>query len=516
MKTKRPLVSVLVLMAFLLAGIGLPGRVETASAGTRPNIVMLVLDDQDVTVSPFWDAMPIVRDRIRNQGLTFTNAFAPTPICCPARATLWTGLYGHNTGVLSNGGDYGGWQAFIRPLDANGNPTGVNNEERSLPVYLKNIGYRTAMVGKYLNGIETDPTHVPPGWTEYFGNADNLIYTGYGYTLNEYVEGGKRGLVSYGTAETDYSTDVFRKKAVEFLGRSAASPSAPIFLMLTPTAPHLPLPPAPRHRQKAAQWAGKLPHAPNYGEEDLSDKPSWLRLSGDARARIQSYADYEYPNRMGSLLAVDEMMDEIIRVLQSQGRLENTIFIVISDNGYNQGSHRLIHKMAPYEESIRVPLVISGPGVRRGQSAAMVTESDLAPTILQLSGVGVPAHMDGKSLLPLLASESGAAAHRQDLVAQYLGGSAANGIGPELPSYLYGVLGIDIPSYKAIRNHRYKYVKWYEGTVNEIELYDLSTDPYEMRNLASSPAGRLQYGALIKQMDTRLRELSVCSGQSCR
>ena len=187
----------------LLLAIG-----QAQAANAKPNIVFILLDDLDEIVSPYWDAMPATRQLVRQQGVRFSNAFAPTPICCPARSTILTGKYGHNTGVLTNGGDRGGWATFV----ANG------NEERTFAVWLQQAGYHTGHIGKYLNGIENDPTHIPPGWSEWYGAADNLFYLGYGYTLNE-----NGTLVKYGNAEADYSTYVVARKAVDFIERSGAT-----------------------------------------------------------------------------------------------------------------------------------------------------------------------------------------------------------------------------------------------------------------------------------------------------
>lgn len=485
--------------AFLAAGSA------AAAAGTRPNVVLILLDDQDATTSPYWQAMPRTRALLRDRGVEFTNAFSPTPICCPARATLLTGKLGHNTGILTNGGENGGWETFR----ANG------NEDRTLAVWLEAAGYRTALMGKYLNGIEAAPTYVPPGWTEWYGFADNASYFGYGYDINQ-----NGTLVSYGTAPEDYQTDVLTRLAVDFVARAESDDARPFFLYLAPTAPHLPIPPAPRHANHPFADA-VTPRRPNYQEADLADKPLWLRASGAIRAaNVALWNDTDYRNRMGSLYAVDDMIARLVAELAARGELANTWFLFTSDNGYNLGAHRLIHKMAPYEESIRVPLVIAGPGVplrlRGTQEARFALESDLAPTIADLAGVPVPSDVDGRSLAPIVRGTP-PASWRREVLLQYETGGAANGIGAELPPALFVLLGQEIPTYRALRTDRHLYVEWYdpERSANERELYDLRVDPYQLDNRLGTPLGRLLYRGVAEDLAARLDEVSRCSGASC-
>ena len=153
-----------------------------------PNIVMVLLDDLDAMTTPSWDAMPRTKALLADRGMTFTQAVAPTPICCAARASILAGQYGHNTGVLTNGGTQGGWKVF--------HDGGA--EQRTFPIALQDAGYRTMLVGKYMNGYD-DTTFIPPGWSEWYATADNVAYTGYGYTLNE-----NGALVQYGTDDDDY------------------------------------------------------------------------------------------------------------------------------------------------------------------------------------------------------------------------------------------------------------------------------------------------------------------------
>ncbi len=471
-----------------------------------PNIVFVLLDDLDETATPYWDAMPATKALVADTGRSFTESFSPTPICCPARASILTGQYGHNTGVLTNGGEQGGWETF----------TEGGGEDRAVSVHLQQRGYRTMFVGKYLNGYEEVPTHVPPGWSEWYGAADNLAYAGYGYRLNE-----NGTLVQYGTQPEDYITDVIAEKTVDFIERSEADDDRPFFTMVTPTAPHFPLAPAPRHAGN--EWTdAQPPRTPNFYEADLSDKPWWLQASGDSRDQTRDWNTWDHRNRMGSLLAVDEMVADIVDALERTGELDRTVIVLASDNGYNLGSHRLVHKMAPYEESIRVPLVISGPGVEPGTDDHMVIQPDWAPTLLDIAGVQPPSYMDGVSLAPLLDG-----AHqgpwRDDFIAQYAGGAALNGIGAELPPEFNFALGVllvaqEIPSYQALRTGDHLYVEWFGdewGGWQATELYDLDSDPYQLDNLLATPEGRADNAQLVTTMHLRLEELSECAGAEC-
>lgn len=489
------------LMAPTLAATG--ETTPVGLGGARPNFVFILADDLDALTTPLWSALPRTQELLQARGITFDQAFAPTPICCAARASILTGSYGHNTGVLTNGGDFGGWDTFF----SNG------QESRTFPLYLQNAGYETALIGKYMNGLEADELHVPPGWSEWIVGTNIDFYTGYDYTLNE-----NGVLVSYGDAPSDYSTDVLAGFAVDFVQRVAGSDKAPFFLYFAPTAPHLPLPPAPRHADHPFRDA-KAPQRPNFNESDLSDKPRWLRLSGESRKRsVNNWNDTDFSNRMGSLYALDEAVAAIVDALSQQGVLENTYLIFTSDNGYNLGAHRLLHKMAPYEESIQIPLVIAGPGITPRHESRQALHIDFAPTFLALAGIPIPPDIDGRSLVPLLdpASQD---PWRRDFIVQYHGGDVFEGIGAELPpAFLYLGSGLDVPTYRAVRETQYTYIEWYDalGGYHDYELYDRVSDPFQLKNLIGTLRGQLQYRSVVSSLRERLDALEACQGLSCR
>ena len=511
--TAAAVVTVLAVVVAACATVAPPGPMDDTGRPLpdpgSPNIVVVLADDLDATTTPYWKAMPRTKELIADQGLTFSDTISTTPICCPARSSLLTGKLGHNTGVLTNGGPQGGWGAFV----ANG------NEQETVAVALEAAGYRTALVGKYMNGIEEDPTHIPDGWTEWYGGVDNLLYAGYGYELNE-----NGTMVKYGLSPQDYVTDVLAAKGKDFIRRSdTINDDRPFFLMMTPTAPHLPLGPAPRHAGNQFSY-DLAPRRANYAEEDIKDKPHWLQASGTTRMNAMSWVDTDYRNRMGSLMALDDMVVGLIDELRNTGELRNTVFVFASDNGYNNGSHRLIHKMAPYEESLLVPLSIVGPGITHGTTDATVTLADLAPTFAELGGATMPGVVDGRSLVPMLTTATPPADWGDEVITQYESDGNSFGIMEEIPAEWYYYFFVEltaqeIPAYTSLRNDHWKVIRWdavSNGTpTDEWELYDLDADPYEMNNLLATAEGRAANEATFDELSARMIELSTCAGSAC-
>jgi hypothetical protein len=231
----------------------------------RPNIIFLLSDDQrwdttDGTHSPTGAfIMPRTRAELGDQGVEFTQGFMTTPVCCPSRASTLSGSFAHRTGVYRNGGTNGGADDF--------------EDAESLGVWLQNAGYRTSLIGKYLNGYgalwdpQTEPPYVPPGWTEWRGARRVSHFNGRlvepdgmgGYVVNEYP---------------DYFTDLLREKAKTFITDSVTA-GQPFFLYLAFKAPHLPQTPATRHEGLFQHFPPWRP--PSYNEVDVSDKPAWVQ-----------------------------------------------------------------------------------------------------------------------------------------------------------------------------------------------------------------------------------------------
>ena len=228
---------------------------EAEASADRPNVVFVITDDLDYASA---QQMPEIGSLLRDGGTSFENAFVSFPVCCPSLATILTGLYTHNNCVKGNAPPSGGFQKFRDD----------GTEENTIAVNLQEGGYHTAFFGKYLNGYPAgDPTYVPPGWDEWYGKLDGQRL--YDYRINENGEE-----VSYGSEEEDVFTDVLSGQATDFV-RRAAQEDKPFFAYVAPTAPHGPATPAERH--KGAFSEEEAPRPPSFDEEDVSDKPSWIR-----------------------------------------------------------------------------------------------------------------------------------------------------------------------------------------------------------------------------------------------
>jgi arylsulfatase A-like enzyme len=479
----------ILLLASLCLCVIVPGRWLGArpQPQPQPNIILLLLDDQDA-YTPFWDAMPATDQMVRQRGTQFLTAIAPTPICTPGRATLLSGRLAHNTGCFTLVGPHGGAN-FSDQVD------------RTFAVELSKLGYTTAMFGKSWGS-----TQINPGWSEWTVLGGQHLYEGYGYEVTDQHPNHAPDVYVSAT----YSTDFLSQRMTRFLLEQQNS-SHPFFVWLAPTAPHLPLPPAQRHLLFAkAQWNGRLPIRPNYNEHNIKDKSSWLKSTGEARSAAVPYANHEYYKRMGSLLAVDEMMAHIRDILIAQGKWDNTIIVVTSDNGYNLGSHRLIHKFAPYEESIRIPLVMAGPGVPKAEISRMVGLQDLGSTFIELAGGQPPAYYDGKSLVPFLYfGIDNIAGWRTEQLTEYDTGGVHPGYNPggsERAGY-----SLDLPTYRSLRTDSHKYIRWL--ATKEEEVYDLVNDPMELNNLLKT--NRAVGMSLRAELSPRMDAILHCGGAGC-
>lgn len=464
----RTLFPLLSLLMVSLTGSPHPEKAE------RPNIVLILTDDQTL------ESMRVMEKTNRllgDEGTTFANAFVSYPLCCPSRATLLTGQYAHNHGVMGNVPPEGGY--------------GRLNQANTLPVWLQKVGYNTAHVGKYLNGYRGP--EVPQGWTRWFGLADPTTYRFYDYTV---VDGGKK--VHYGTAESDYQTDVLAAKAEEILRQFIRS-GRPFFLSVAPVPPHqersdeegqgMPPRPAPRHLGTFADEA--LPGKASFDEADVRDKPPNIqkrpRLSTAKKEEIRR----AYRAQLEALLAVDDLVERLVAALEETGQLDNTVIIFMSDNGFFNGEHRIEEgKRLPYEESIHVPLIVRGGGFPAGETALQpVANIDLAPTIVALTGARARRKMDGLNLLPLALDPS--AGQDRTLLFETTSVNSAR------------------PAYDAIRTSNWLWIEYRSGAR---ELYDLKADPLQLLSLHNSPA----LGIVRADLARRLDKLRKCAGATCR
>ena len=367
------------------------GRVANAGTARRPNIVLIVTDDQ--RADTLW-AMPNVRKYLSRPGIKFRNGYVTNSVCCPSRATILTGNYSHTTGVYQNAGRHGGFRSF--------------DDSSTIATSVGNAGYRTGLFGKYLNQY-VKPRYVPPGWDQWHAFIDYDPAVRY-YDFHLSDNGTEH---AYPRLFGNYATDVLKRKALNFIKNS----NRPFFLYFAPHAPHElrnseTAVPAPRHR--GAYENVQLQPSPSYDEEDVSDKPAWVQ----ALPRMTGLNNHQ--GTLESLLAVDEAVAEMVAALREDGELKNTMIIFTSDNGASWGEHRWVEKQDPYRGSAKVPFIVRYDRLidRSAPREELVTNLDLAPTFGDAANVDPAADVDGASFLPLLRTRS--ADWRSDFLVEHL------------------------------------------------------------------------------------------------
>jgi N-acetylglucosamine-6-sulfatase len=464
----------------------------------RPNIVMIMDDDQSVNLQQF---LTKTNAAIAAKGVTFDNSFVNYSLCCPSRSTLLTGQYAHNHGVRGNQLPSGGYSKIAPSL---GN---------SLPVWLQRAGYYTAHIGKFLNGYGTTSpdTEVPPGWNEWYGSLDNPdgftggTYTAYGYTLNENGQVVHYGSTPDAVDPPTYQTDVYSQKAADLIRRRAPS-REPFYLSLAPRDPHLEAGScncAGDNPRAAPRYEGTLngltaPRDPSFNEADVSDKPSNIKNLAPLTPTQVAAVDARYRARAEAVLGVDDLVQNVVSTLQAAGELKNTVLIFTSDNGFFHGEHRVPQgKVRLYEPSIRVPLMIRAPGVPKGvHRHQLVGNVDLAPTILDFARAKPGRKEDGMSLLPTMERKRDFPGRGLDLETFFTPDTTED---PEDPPL----------NYRGVRTDRYLYAEYGTG---EHELYDLRADPFELQNQAGNPIFAPVQGALQRLLGSEAR----CAGKTCR
>ena len=458
------------LLALAGCGGGSPAAPAPAPTPTpvarRPNIVVVLADDLDVPTTPMLPRLP---DLVENKGISFTRAYATQPLCAPSRASILTGQYTHNHGVNGNEPPSNGFVLFRR------------HEGATLATWLKSAGYRTALVGKYMNAYAwgAGEGYIPPGWDEWYGHLaameDNRYWD---YWVND-----NGNVYRHGHAPEDYSVDLEAKRAVQFI-RDAAGRPEPIFLYAAPQAPHTPSFYAERF---GAEFRYAFaPRPPSFNESDVRSKPSWIR-------QIEYMTDQQIDDldrweryRLRSMRAVEDEIAGILQALVETGRIDDTYFFFLSDNGVLLGQHRAVgRKNNVYEETIGIPFMVRGPGIVPRKVDEIVLNIDLAPTLLELAGVPIPETVDGASLVPFLRGTT-PPKWRTDFIAE------AYGLGPTL----------------AIRTRDTLYT---HNETEEFELYDMTKDPWQMKNLY-----KLAEPGAIAAWEKRIQTLSTCRGAGCR
>ena len=443
-------------MALFFAVVPASGHAQGPARDRRPNILMIVTDDQRATLM----GMPRTRRLFADAGMTFTDAYTVTPLCCPARASIMTGRYPHNHGVRRN------------------EDSAQLAQESTLQYYLQSAGYLTGMAGKYLNGwpeAELDPPYFDR-WAAIDDTNYQRVYNDMTVNLN--------GDVVY---PDSYSTEFVEEKSVDFLRHFERSDRKPWFMYVAPFAPHAPFVSEARYRDsETPEFGGN----PAVFESDRTDKPEWVRErnvrlgGGLAVARRQ----------IRTLYSVDNMIDRIFGALKRMDETRDTLAIFVSDNGYLWGEHGLASKRFPYTGAIKIPMIMRWPGhVRAGaKDHRLVANIDLAPTILDAANIEADTTfpVDGKSLF--------GSASRDHFLIEYFGSK----------------LG-ESPSWASVRSGTYQFIEYYDdgGGVIFREYYDLASDPHQLVNLYGDPDPLNDPPLALTS--AQLTQMRNCRGSAC-
>ena len=477
-----------------------------AGSAARPNIVLITTDDQ--TLASYQErTMPNTTRLIADKGTTFTDAIVTTPLCCPSRASMITGQYAHNHGVTSNRLGYG---ALVE-------------KDNTLPVWLDRAGYKTAHVGKYLNGYEAavgTPTEVAPGWNLWYTTLGSTRYYDYDVSAN-----GRQ--LHFRDHDKDYVTRVINRKAKTLIKRMIPK-KAPLYLQVDQRAPHTETlvdtggrcggRAVPDRDDKDLFEDEPLPLPPSFNEVDVSDKPSFIQARAPLDPTRLKKLTKRHSCELASLRAVDRGVEKIVKALKKSGELDETVIVFISDNGYYTGEHRIgSGKIYPYDEGLRVPLLMRVPERYRGggpripEIPAPVANIDLAPTFLELAGANPCGAtgcrvMDGRSLLSSLAGrgfpEDRALATEYDVGNN---GSQEDGLcrysGVRVPGAIY----VEHTVADTLAGSGCEQAP-------ERELYDLDSDPFQLQNLDGADSA----DTLESELSDRLEKLRDCAGLAGR
>ena len=422
----------------------------------KPNILIILTDDERLHGG--LEMLPAVRKWFGRDGTTFTDPFATTPLCCPSRAALLTGMYAHNTHVISNSQDLPTLQAV---------------QSFTMEHSLYDAGYRTGIFGKYFNGWPNDQN---PAYFDRWALTPLVTYGGAEWNVE-------------GTTETvnTYSTTFVRQQADSFLTENQTQGARPWFLYLAPMAPHMPATPEPKFANAPVP---PLIMDPAMTEQDRSDKPPYVQRRS---LRSRSTIERRRATMLRSLLSVNRLVSSVMGRLKAQGELDNTIAFFASDNGYMWGEHGVFGKSAPYLPSNQVPLFMRWPGhVAAGAiDTRIVALLDIAPTVLDAARLPRPHPMDGIDLLDANLT-------RRDLLLEF---------------WKYG--HFRTPSWTAILTKRYEYIEYTDeqGNVTFREYYDIAKDPYQLDNLLGDHV--TSNDPDVAALSAKLAKLQTCAGASC-
>jgi len=481
--------ALVIVAAVLLVILREEGDPPKQAAPNAPNVIVIMTDDQALNT---WsaDVMPLTFERFES-GTDFTQGFAVPPLCCPARATLMTGRYPQNHGVVTN------------------RYNSLEDKDDVLPVWLSDAGYKTMIAGKFLNGYEkaketNNGAEPAPGWDRWWISAgEERKYLDYEVSIDG-------ELVPFGSEPEDYVTNAMTDASVEFMTDEAGGDS-PYFLWMAHPAPHEasrdenplcreegPLP-LPQDFLKAED--AELPTDPSFYEKDVSDKPSFIQRFPGRSKRAVERNELTYRCTVAALGAVDRSVDRVFETLEETGEADNTIVFFVSDNGTYFGEHRKPGgKQLPYDPSARVPFAVKLPDGRDAPrtSDLIVGLHDIAPTILDLAGLEGEHRTDGRSLVGPLRGQEEDWPQDRALVLEV--GKEERCVG-----------------YHALRGATFLYTEYREQAGEECEvgfreLYDLRDDPLMLENLLAAPGVDPDDEARADELALRLAEVNACSG----
>ncbi|KFA64982.1 hypothetical protein S40285_09308 [Stachybotrys chlorohalonatus IBT 40285] len=473
----------------------------------RPNVILILTDDQDLHLNSL-DYMPTLQRELVSKGTSFANHFATVAVCCPSRVSYLRGQAVHNTNnthVSRPGGGYDKFRASGEDLDY-------------LPDWVRANGYRAEYIGKFLNGVSTSNYMVPPrGWD----HIDTLLepYVAE-YNIPVFSQNGQIPVTYTGM----HQTDVIRVKALDRL-RFLVESDEPFFLNIAPYAPHTsrgwqPPVPAARHEQLFTNVS--VPRRPNWNPADCIQKGKgfWLKDYPRMNATQEEYADWHHQRRLQSLMSVDELIEDVVIFLDEAGQLNNTFIVYTSDNGYHIGAHRIpAGKALPYVMDTNVPLIVRGPGVPENSVSTVASSHfDLAPTFLDIMGhpnSEFPPLLDGRSLLEEWTEPSSRLADAGSDAKEIINIEFWGYGGAEAPIAVAAPVQTD-NSFKTLRivseGNAWLYIRWCN---NDLELYNSTADPWEVRNLAlGTPTPQL--ARVLNRLNTLLLVTKSCEGNSCR
>jgi N-acetylglucosamine-6-sulfatase len=444
----------------------------------KPNIIFILTDDYATNLVDF---MPNLK-AMQKEGVTFSHYYVSNSLCCPSRSTIFTGMLPHNTGVETNTKPNGGYDAYMEH----------GNAQKSFSVALQDAGYKTAMMGKFLNGYLPGKHEPLPGWSDWFVAGGG--YRNFDYDMN--ING---RIVHFGHTAADYLTDVVSARADSLV---KAWKGQPFFIEIATFTPHAPFTPAPRHQALFNDI--NAPRKPTFNKQADSTAPNWLRELQRLGTKQIDRIDNIFRNRVRCVMSIDEMLGNIRKALEQTGASNNTYIFFSSDNGYHLGDYSMLQgKQTPFDIDIRVPLIACGPNVSKGSlQEAIVSNIDLAPTFAAIAGAQLKSEPDGKDIQLLLREKNTQKINWRNFA--IIEHRRVN-YDRNDPDYQEAEDG-RLPSYTALRFHNLLYVEYETG---EICCYDSKKDPYELKNIAASLPVAVQ-----KKLHAILQAAKKCGGKN--